>query len=313
MAACDSSAPSTLSPAGPAARQITGLWWLLFWISAVVSVVVFVLLGRAVLRGRRAGERVNTRSGNRFVLIMGVALPVLVLAGVYVVGLRDMRALQHDGEPAAYTVEVVGHKWWWEVRYPDDGAVTANEIHIPAGEPVDLELTTEDVNHSLWVPELAPKVDLIAGRTNTLRLEADEPGEYRGQCAEFCGLQHANMAFIVVAHPPEEFRSWLANESEPAPEPDTQPAAEGLEVLESSSCATCHTVRGTEAGGTLGPDLTHLAGRRYLGAGAVPNNPGHLAGWISDAQSIKPGNEMPPQPLPSEDLQALLAYLETLE
>lgn len=289
------------------------LWWLLLGISLVVTAVVVVLLTWVITRRRRAGVTVSARSGTRFVVVMGVIVPAIVLGGIYLVGLRDMRALQGDGEPAAYTVEVIGHKWWWEVEYPGHNAASANEIHIPAGQPVDLKLTTADVNHSLWVPELAPKVDLIAGRTNTMRVEADEPGEYRGQCAEFCGLQHGNMAFIVVAHPPAEFESWLAQQAQPAERPQTDAAARGMRVLESSSCASCHTVRGTEAEGTEGPDLTHLASREYLGAGAIPNTPGHLAGWISDSQSIKPGNLMPPQPLDPDELQDLVAYLGTLE
>lgn len=289
------------------------LWWLLFAVSVVVTVVVVALLAWAVVRRRGANVQVKRGSGQRFVVVMGIVLPGIVLGGVYVAGLRDMHALQSGNGPVEHTVEVVGHKWWWEVRYPQDDIVTANEIHIPAGQDVELEVTTADVNHSLWVPELAPKTDLIAGRTNTMRLHADDPGVYRGQCAEFCGLQHGNMAFIVVAHPPEEFDSWRSEQRTPATTPTTEEQARGLRVLETSSCATCHTVRGTEADGDLGPDLTHLASREWLGAGAAPNTPGHLAGWISNSQTVKPGNLMPPQPLPSEDLQALVTYLETLE
>jgi cytochrome c oxidase subunit 2 len=191
--------------------------------------------------------------------------------------------------------------------------VTANEIHVPAGRPVRLRLSSADVIHSFWVPQLMPKTDLIPGQVNETWLTANRPGIYRGQCAEYCGLQHALMAFLVVADGPAAFDRWVALQRAPAAEPAGTLATRGRQVLERTSCATCHTVRGTSARGTAGPDLTHLASRQQLGAGAVPNTPGHLGGWIANSQTIKPGNLMPPQPLTSEELQALIAYLETLE
>lgn len=304
--------PSALAPAGFGARRVAGLWWLLFGISAGVVVVVTVLLLWALARRRGPDVKVRTGQGNRLVVVLGVAVPAAILTLVYAVGLRDLEALSDPKDPGELVVEVTGHQWWWEVRYPENGAVTANEIHVPVGRTVHLRLRTADVNHSFWVPQLAPKTDLVAGRVNDMWVRAERPGAYRGQCAEYCGTQHARMAFEVVAQRPEEFASWLAGQARPAPPPADARAAAGRKVLESSSCASCHTVRGTSAAGRVGPDLTHLAGRRYLGAGTVPNTPGWLGGWISDSQTVKPGNLMPPQPLGPVELRALIAYLETL-
>ncbi|GII94533.1 cytochrome c oxidase subunit II [Sinosporangium siamense] len=312
VASCSGRSPSTLSPAGPGARRVAGLWWLLFGISAVVSVVVTLLLLWAMIRRRGPGVVPHPGSGTRFVVSLGVIVPAIVLTFVYAIGLRDMRALEAPRGADSLVVEVTGHQWWWEVRYPAHGAVTANEIHIPAGRPVLLRLRTADVNHSFWVPQLMVKTDMIAGRTTQMWLQADRPGTYRGQCAEYCGLQHGRMAFHVVADPPAAFTSWLANQARPAAEPREAMAARGRQVIQSASCASCHTVRGTSAAGRRGPDLTHLASRRHLGAGTVPNTPGHLGGWIADSQAVKPGNQMPPQPLSPEDLRSLIAYLGTL-
>ncbi|MFF4777190.1 cytochrome c oxidase subunit II [Microtetraspora fusca] len=312
LSSCGGAAPSTLSPAGVGARRVAGLWWLLFGISVVVAVLVALLLAWVMARRTRAGVHARTGSGRAFVVTMGVVLPAIVLAFVYAVGLRDLRDLAVPRDPHALVIEVVGHQWWWEVRYPASGFVTANEIHVPTGSTVRLRLSTADVNHSFWVPQLAVKTDLIAGRVNEMWLRAEHDGVYRGQCAEYCGLQHGHMAVHVIAQPAAEFASWLAGQARPAAVPAGGAPARGLRVLEASSCAACHTVRGTRADGKVGPDLTHVGGRRFLAAGAIPNTPGYLGGWISDSQSIKPGNAMPPQPLAPEDLRSLIAYLGTL-
>ncbi|MFC4859375.1 cytochrome c oxidase subunit II [Actinophytocola glycyrrhizae] len=314
LAGCSASAPSTLEPAGPGARRVEGLWWLLFWISLVVYVIVMAVLVVALLRRRRRGP-VNRGDATRFVVVAGVVLPFLVLTSVYLVGLRDMDALSQPEADRASDVEVtvVGHQWWWEVRYPGSGAVTANEVHIPVGVDVRLDLTTADVLHSFWVPELMPKTDMISGRTNTTWLHADRPGTYRGHCAEYCGLQHGNMAFHVVAQPRAEFDAWLARAARPAPEPDTAAERRGLAVFEQTGCAACHTIRGTSADGTVGPDLTTIGSRWSIGAGAAPNTPGDLGGWVVDPRTIKPGNLMPPQPVPAQELPDLIAYLRSLK
>jgi cytochrome c oxidase subunit II len=224
-----------------------------------------------------------------------------------------MAALSHPAASGGITVEVIGHRWWWEVRYPDRGIVTANEVRIPVGEPVLVRLTTQDVLHSFWVPELTGKTDMISGRTNTMTLEAERPGVYRGQCAEFCGLQHAQMIFFVIADPRSEFDRWMADHSGPPALPTDPMLRQGQEVFETQACAACHTIRGTTASGMVGPDLTDFGGRLTIGAGAVPNTRGNLGGWIVNSQTIKPGNLMPPIQLSPDDLQALIAYLESLE
>ena len=214
-------------------------------------------------------------------------------------------------------MEVTGRLWWWELRYLDaDGgeiARTANEMHIPVGEPVTLRLISDNVIHSFWVPQLQGKTDMIPGRVNESWIQAGEPGVYRGQCAEFCGVQHSMMAFLAIAEPAEAFDRWLARQAQPAAEPTEPSLVRGRDVFLRAGCGGCHTVRGTPAAGRTGPDLTHIAGRRTLAAATVPNTRGHLAGWISDPQHVKPGNKMPAATLEPGDLHALIAYLESLE
>jgi cytochrome c oxidase subunit 2 len=246
------------------------------------------------------------------VLLGGVVFPTLVLSALWVLTLRDIRATSAT-RPSALTVAVVGHDWWWEVRYPQQKVVTANEIHVPAGRPVKILLTTNDVLHSFWVPQLAGKTDLIAGKTNVMWLQADRPGVYRGQCAEYCGLQHAHMAFFVIAQAPADFQSWLSQETVTPATPSDPNLAQGRQVFTGTTCAECHTIQGTTARGTDGPDLTHFGSRMTIGAGTVPNTRGNLGGWIVDSQSIKPGNLMPPIQVSPQDLQALIDYLESLQ
>ncbi len=308
LSGCSGSAPSALEPAGFGARRVAGLWWFLFTIAAVVCVVVIGLLLLALRR--RGAPPGPSHDGHRVVVVAGVIVPALILTTVYLVGLRDLSALQEPDGPPAVTVDVVGHTWWWQVSYPDDGVVTANEIHVPVGRNVLLRLRTADVNHSFWVPQLTVKTDLVAGRVNRTWVRAERPGRFRGQCAEFCGLQHAHMALVVVAEPEAQFREWAAEQARDVPAATSALARRGQEVLESSSCASCHTVRGTSAQGKVGPDLTHLSTRSEIGAGTLPNDPGHLAGWIANSQTDKPGNLMPPQPLAPADLQALVTYLD---
>ncbi|HEX2032191.1 MAG TPA: cytochrome c oxidase subunit II, partial [Actinomycetota bacterium] len=243
----------------------------------------------------------------------GAVVPFAVLVALWAVTLRDAAALSEPPARPALTVEVVGWRWWWEVRYPDAGAVTANEVHIPAGVPVRIRVLAGDVIHSFWVPELGGKMDMIPGRVNDMWIQADEPGVYRGQCAEYCGLQHANMAFFVFAHPPDEFDRWLAAEAADARAPSTALEARGQEVFVNGPCAGCHTIRGVVEAGNLGPDLTHFGSRRWIGAGTVRNNLQNLLAWIPRSDEIKPGNLMPPIPLSTEDLEAVAAYLLSLE
>jgi cytochrome c oxidase subunit II len=216
------------------------------------------------------------------------------------------------GEPAL-TVQVVGRQWWWQVRYANELFVTANEIHIPTGVPVRIAVTSEDVIHSFWVPQITGKVDVIPGKTNSITIRADHPGVYRGMCSEFCGLQHAHMHLHLHVEPPQDFSRWLDGQRRVPLPPSESLVQRGQQVFSRARCAECHTVRGSFAGGTSGPDLTHVASRRTLGAGINENTPANLAEWTVNAQAIKPGNKMPSIPLAPEERDALVAYLETLE
>jgi cytochrome c oxidase subunit 2 len=210
-------------------------------------------------------------------------------------------------------IDVVGKQWWWAVSYPDAGVRTANEIHLPAGQPVDLRLTTTDVIHSFWVPELAGKEDTIPGQVNHLRFTADRPGTYLGRCAEFCGLQHAHMDISVVVETPGDFGRWLARETRVGQAPTSDEAARGAAVFQREACAGCHTIRGTNASGTVGPNLSDVGARRTLGAGVLENTDANLEQWILDAPSLKEGIVMPSfRSLPADDIAALATYLESL-
>ncbi|HZQ27057.1 MAG TPA: cytochrome c oxidase subunit II [Acidimicrobiales bacterium] len=297
-------APSALDPKGPAARDLAHVFWLMVGIATVIYVVT---MGLFVFGLFRKGERPTRFTDHAFIVAGGLVVPSAVVLLLAVVTIHTTHRLTRS-EPNALQVEVTGYQYWWAVKYPAQRAVTANEIHIPVGEPVDITLTSVDVNHSFWVPELAGKVDLIPGKTNLIHIRADHPGTYRGLCAEFCGLQHAHMDFLVIADPPGLFRTWVADQAGDAP---TDVAGEAL--FSRLTCAGCHTVRGTPADGTFGPDLTHLASRTTLGAVTVPNDREHLAEWVQHAQSLKRGSLMPDVDLSPDQLQAVLAYLEALK
>jgi cytochrome c oxidase subunit II len=306
--------PSALDPQGPGAARIADLWWLLLGLGGAVFIVVMAFLMYALFHRRREGHADNSmQNGSRIVLYAGIISPAVILIVVFGFTVATLNAISTPDIPEEYTVHVIGRQWWWEVRYPHHQIETANEIHIPAGQPVRIVLSSDDVIHSFWVPELHGKLDLVPGMTNEFWLQADQPGVYLGECAEFCGIQHAKMRFLVIAEPREEFAAWAEAQRQPAAQPSDSLALRGQTVFMNSTCLYCHTVNGTQATGDLGPDLTHLASRRTLAAASVPNNPGNLGGWIADPQHLKPGNLMPPTKLTGSDLQALLAYLATLE
>jgi cytochrome c oxidase subunit II len=291
---------STLSPRGPAAIEIAELSWVLFAGGAAILLLVIVALVLAAQgRGWIAGEK--------FIVAAGVAFPVVVLSAlllyVYLIGER-----LHAQPAPEVRIEITGEQWWWRVRYLDASGnpefETANEIRIPAGGAVELTLRSADVIHSFWVPELAGKIDMIPGRANRLVVTAADEGTYRGQCAEFCGGPHALMALHVVAQSADDFLIWKKNQMRPAA---------SAHALFSARCAACHSVRGTDAAGTRGPDLTHVAGRLFIAAGTLPNTPGNMAGWLADSQHAKPGNLMPSMRLGAAELQSLSAYLATLK
>ena len=307
--------PPALDPAGPFSERIVVLSWVLFAMSAVVMAVVLVALGLALFGGERWRARL---SGERAIWIGGLAFPVVVLTALLIWGLSITAYASRPITGDELRVRVSGEMWWWRVTYLDETgreiAWDANELHIPVGQPVVLELTSADVIHSFWVPRLAGKLDMIPGRVNLLRLTADKAGVYGGQCAEYCGGPHALMGFIVVAHEPAAFEQRLAQLAAPAAAPAAAEAQRGAQVFDASGCGACHAIRGTEANGLAGPDLTHIGSRRSLGAGILPNNRGALGGWIADSQEIKPGNRMPPyHVLSGSDLLALTAYLEGLK
>lgn len=311
---------STLHPESEASRQIATLWWWMLAISVVVFLGAVGLLGIAWLRRGRAGlpllgEREGAATG--LVVLFGFALPAVVLVALFFVA--NLGVIKTTEAPRVSTtrlrIEVIGHQWFWEVRYPGTTAITANEIHIPARTRVYVLARTADVIHSLWVPELNRKIDMVPGHPNTVLFYANRPGRYRGQCAEFCGLQHAHMSLYVFADPPAAFRAWLANMSRSRPSAMTTTAAaarRGEQVFLANACASCHTIRGTDARGQIGPDLTHLASRTTLAAVSIPNHRGDLYRWIRRPQEVKPGNRMPGLNLSRADYQALVAYLETL-
>ena len=314
LAACGQD-QSTFGSAGPRAERISTLGWLMTGLGTLVFFIVLGALGFALVRGRR-NETTDTgddRSGLRLVIIGGVILPLLVLPIVFFETLRSMSSLSEpDGEDAV-RIQVIGHQWWWEVIYPDEGIRTANQIHIPVGRPAEVEMTSADVIHSFWVPKLHGKIDMTPAMVTSLWLEADEPGTYRGQCAEFCGQQHSLMAFHVVAQLEDDFGVWLDAQRQSPDSLETEAEAAGQGLYLSKGCAACHAIRGTDPQHRIGPDLTHLMSRDWIGAGTLPNDPGNIALWLTQNQEVKPGNLMPDFELDPDELGALVAYLSSLE
>lgn len=321
FAACGSSrSPSMLDPKGSEAKHIAGVWWLMFGLAAGVYLVVGGLIVHAILRGRRRARSEDAtvdgpdspRFDDRMIAYGGVVVPLIILFVLAVVTVRTTNALRRPSADAL-RVDVVGKRWWWEVTYPSTHFTTANAIHLPAGRPIEIRLSSADVIHSFWVPQLAGKVDTIPGQTNVLRFRAQTPGTYEGECAEFCGIQHAHMGFVVVVQPEGDFQRWLAQHEKPPLEPASELADEGQVAFATLPCAGCHTIAGTPAQGTLGPALTDLGARSTLGGGASVNDPAHLERWIRDAPAVKPGVLMPSITMTDAQARAIVAYLESLK
>ena len=309
---------SVLAPAGTQSTAIYQLWSLMLAVATAVFVVTMIFVTAALVRGGRrarggvpASERTLTRA-----VAAAVGLTIVILVGLLTASIWTGNSVASLHASSAVTIEVTGHQWWWEIAYddavPSRRVQTANEIHVPLDRPVVLKVTSRDVNHSFWAPNLLGKRDLIPGYTTAIWLQATHAGTFRGQCAEFCGLQHAHMAFDVVAEPQADFDRWLDGMRQPARAPQSAAERRGRDVFMTNRCAGCHAIQGTDAHGTAAPDLTHMATRSTIGAGTLPNTPEHMNAWIRDPQASKPGNQMPPNPLAPDDLQALLAYLETL-
>lgn len=338
---------SALAPASDQASGIAMLWWAMLIGSIIIFTAVMVILGTGLWRARRQETQLSRLASRNLVIIAGVAIPLLVL--IFLVGGslflgKDLSSRAPDG---SQTIEVTGWRWWWEIRYLDaDGeliATTANEIHVPVDRPVRLVLRSGDVIHSFWVPNLHGKTDLMPGKVNTSWFTAKREGVFFGQCAEFCGTQHALMGFRVVAQPQAQFQAWLARQAEDAQAPTTEQQALGREVFTDVGCMGCHDIRGVTPrtmstgrdpkGPPLihdlrsstkakmaarnspipAPDLTHFGSRTTLAAGARPSTKGHIGGWLTDPQGIKPGALMPPTLLEPQELHALVAYLQSLE
>lgn len=318
---------NSINPAGPQAERISQLWWLMFYVCAAVFLMVLVFTSISVQNHstKLAGPAqpllnpsADSEKRRRHLVLTAIAVTILILivflVNSFVVGRSITADLAHKND---LTIEITGHQWWWEVRYLDDSAsnifTTANEIHIPVGVPVTFVLRANDVIHSFWVPNLSGKKDLIPGKVATIWLQADRPGVYRGQCAEYCGLQHAHMAFWVVAQSESEFRVWRQNQTQSSATAVNDSQRRGQQVFLSAPCVMCHAINGTAAGSNFGPNLTHLASRTMIAAASLTNTREHLQQWITNSQTVKPGNKMPQNNLAPDDLQALTDYLQSLK
>lgn len=305
---------SALAPKGVDAIAIAQVGWIVFIGGGLIFVLVLGLTAYAIAM---RPERRGWVASHGFIIGGGVLFPVVTLTALLTYGLLLTGNVGRSAEPPALRIDITGEQFWWRVRYqlPDGGTLdAANEIHLPIGQPVELTLHAADVIHSFWVPNLAGKLDMIPGQANRFTVQAETPGTYRGQCAEYCGIQHAQMAFYVVAHPAKQFARWLDERRQPATRPLAETVRQGQDLFSQAGCGACHTVRGTAAAGQIGPDLTHIGSRHSVGAGMWPNNAGTLAAWIASSQHLKPGNKMPSfDVLSGSELRAVATYLESLK
>ena len=302
--------PSALDPHGSEARHLANVWWIMFALAIAVYLVVGGLIVFSLLRGRpQSPDDVSTRHDNRFIWIGGVIVPSLILLFLAFVTVQTGAALRAPARGELH-VDVTGKDWWWAVRYPGTRVVTANEIHLPVGQPISIALFSDNVIHSFWVPQLAGKEDLIPGQRNTLRFTIRSAGTYRGQCAEYCGIQHARMGLRVIAQSPGDFAKWMAHEQQLVSLPASDVEARGELVFTTNDCAGCHTIRGTDANGLKGPDLSDVGSRVALGAETLLNTKKNMREWITNPDHFKPGVLMPPATISPSDVAAIVAYLE---
>ena len=316
---------STFNTHGPAADRISHLSWLMTILFLVTIAIMWVLIAWASVRRKGTLEEhapIDAGGGQGWIAVGGLAIPLAVLCFIFVLGLKLLASFpihdpmnQHAIKP---DIVVIGHQWWWEVHYVDgpidEHFTTANEIHIPVNQPVMFELRSQDVIHSFWIPSLHGKVDLIPGHPNYVQIEASHPGNYTGECALFCGEQHAHMRLLVVAQSAEDYQAWEQAQVKPAAPPQSPAAQAGEQLFLSGPCSMCHSVRGTQAGGHVAPDLTHLASRQFIASDSFPNNTAYLESWATHAQSLKPGCLMPDlTQFSGTQLQQLVAYLQQLK
>ena len=312
LSSCNSNLPQdALTSDGPYARRTDSLFNWVFGIAVLVFFLVEGLLVYVLFKFRhRPGRAVPAQiHGNRRLEIMWTIAPAVLLAAIAVPTIVTIFALTQR-PPGALSIRVVGHQWWWNVSYPTMRVTTANEVHIPVGRPVELTVTSNDVIHSFWVPRLAGKQDLTPGKENHILLQADRPGTYVGQCAEYCGISHANMRLRVIADRPADFEAWIRQEQRAAP----QPPEDVLRILQNRGCGGCHVINGLEGFvGTIGPDLTHFGSRQTLAGAILENTPEQLALWLQNPPAMKPGADMPNLRMTPEEIRALVAYLRSLK
>lgn len=303
---------SPFSPESPQAAEIAGLFWFLIIIAGLIFVgVEGAILYSAFAHRERPGRVAAQFSGNTKVEIIWTAIPALLLVVVFYLTVRTMHDVSAPGgDPLEITV--VGHQWWWEFDYPREGIVTANELHVPVGQPILLRITSADVIHSFWVPQLAGKLDANPGQRHSLYFTVSRPGTYLGQCAEFCGIEHTWMAIRVVAETPAQYEAWVNAERQPARTPTSELARQGEQIFREQTCGSCHTIAGTAAKGVAGPSLTHVASRATIGGGVLPNTTANMERWLQDPQAVKPGALMPDFNLSPDQVKALAAYMESL-
>jgi len=307
---------SALDPTGPHARSILTEFDVMLLVAVAVYVIVIGAIPFVARRAKSGNEDDETREQRARRVVTGCVIgSAIILVSLITWDIIQARTLEREPDAPPITIVLTGRQWWWDVEYVDSIANRrvrlANEIHLPVGRDIRIVLETRDVIHSLWIPNLQGKKDLIPGHPATLTLRADRPGRYRAQCAEFCGLQHAKMALPVVAEPEPQFAAWLERYRDQAPSPSDTMAQLGQRVFEQGTCAACHAVAGSSASGRVGPDLSHIGSRLTLAAGTLENTRDNLVRWIADPQQVKPGAQMPPSALPSRELMAIVAWLES--
>jgi cytochrome c oxidase subunit II len=329
LSACNG-APSMMEPAGPIAETERGMAWLVFIIAAVVFVGVTSVLLYSVIRFRARPESPAPRQvhGNTTIELIWTIVPTVILFILLAITVSTMFALGQPSDPNTITVRAIGHQWWWEFQYPNPAnpsqmLVTADEMHMPVNTVVHIDLYSDNVIHSLWVPQLGGKTDVIPGHNNTMWLKASQTGMFRGECTEFCGAQHAHMDFVVIAQSASDYQAWLAAQANPAATPAVGSSEDaGLAVFKANGCGACHSINGVPSAiGKIGPNLTHFGSRQLIAGGVLDNTPDNLANWVAHAQTVKPAVDMPSfdgSPgsqgnLSQTDITNLVAYLESLK
>ena len=312
LAACAGNQPDVLRPGGSGAEQIRTLTLQIVIILSAVLLTVWILLAIVIIRYRHRPEAEASQTrGNLGIEIVWTAIPAVIVAVLFVLTVRTTLQIALPDPGAQFTT--VGHQWWWEFDFPSEGFKSANEVYVPVDRPVRIDLKSTDVIHSFWVPQMGGKVDMNPGHVNHVRFFPLKTGSYLGECSEFCGVQHGRMRFLFIVTTPEKYSAWMHDQRLPARQPTGAAAVAGGQLIQTIPCGGCHTIRGTAMKGTFGPDLTHFGSRRGIAAFTLPNTPQNLLAWLQDPQKVKPGSKMPQIPLPLQELQQLVAYLEEMK